>query len=190
MQFLSPLYLWGALAIAAPILIHLIKHRKVQVVPWAAHRFLVQAVKRLQKRKRLNEILLLIMRCLLFLLLALLFARPFFPGDETAAATSSEPTMLLIDVSASMGYSDGLRSRLEQAVDHAEQTLSSVGSNAPVGLVLFSDRATPVVSPPTDDHAVVHSELSRVMVTPSGSNLEAGLSAALSGLESLGGGRI
>ncbi|MGE9297347.1 MAG: VWA domain-containing protein, partial [Puniceicoccales bacterium] len=93
-------------------------------------------------------------------------------------------------VSASMGYSDGLRSRLEQAVDHADQTLSSVGSNAPVGLVLFSDRATPVVSPPTDDHAVVRSELSRVTVTPGGSNLEASLSAALSGLESLGGGRI
>jgi hypothetical protein len=74
--FLSPLMLLGALAIASPIIIHLLARRQVKRVPWAAMRFLQRAVERNQRRMNLEDVILMCVRCLLFLLLALALARP------------------------------------------------------------------------------------------------------------------
>jgi hypothetical protein len=179
MQFLSPIYLLGFLAIAAPILIHLIRRRKVTVVQWAAHRFLLSVTKKLQKRKRINDLILLLLRCLLFILLALLFARPFWAGDEEIAMEQSGTLVLLVDASASMDYSNGVRSRFDIAREQAEATLNALPASTAVALILFADRAYPVISPPTLDHHVVLQQLGREQPRPGRSNLAAGLSASL-----------
>jgi hypothetical protein len=190
MQFLSPIYLLGFLAISAPILIHLIRRRKVTVIPWAAHRFLVSVTMKLQKRKRVDDLILLLLRCFLFILLALLFARPFLLGSKGVIVDESDTLVVLVDASASMGYSNGVHARFDAARDHVEAALDGLSESTAVALILFADQAYPVVSPPTMEHRVILQELERQSPRPGQSNVTAGLSAALELLASRGGGSV
>ena len=190
MQFLSPIYLFGFLAVAAPILIHLIRRRKVTVVQWAAHRFLVAVTKKLQRRKRIDDLILLLLRCLLFVLLALLFARPFFERGTDVVVDEAGTLVVLVDASASMDYSNGVRSRFDLAREQVDAALSGLPGGTSVALILFADQAYPVVSPPTLEHSVILQELDRQTTRPGRSNLAAGMSASLEVFSGRGSGSI
>ncbi|MBI1842801.1 MAG: BatA domain-containing protein, partial [Verrucomicrobia bacterium] len=76
MSFLNPIMLAGLSAIAIPILIHLLNRRKFQKVVWAAMRFLQLSVEKNQRRMEIEDMILLVLRCLLVALIALALARP------------------------------------------------------------------------------------------------------------------
>ena len=82
----NPALLWGSLAVASPIIIHLLSKRKFKVVDWAAMDFLIEADKRNRRRVRMEQLILLLLRCLACLLIALLVARPFFSSQGLASA--------------------------------------------------------------------------------------------------------
>ncbi len=87
MEFLNPLMLWGALAISIPIIIHFWHQKKGKIIDWAATQWLVE--KNLQQSRgiRLDNILLLILRCLLLLTLCFFLSKPFLKwlnNDKTA----------------------------------------------------------------------------------------------------------
>ena len=69
------LFAGGTLLVSAPIIIHLLNKRKFKTVDWAAMDFLVEADKRNRRRIRLEDLLLLVLRCLAVVLIALLVAR-------------------------------------------------------------------------------------------------------------------
>ena len=76
-MLLNPLLaILGLGAIAVPILIHLLNRRKFDRVVWAAMRFLKVSVEQNQRRIKVEDMLLLALRCLLLLLLGLALARP------------------------------------------------------------------------------------------------------------------
>src|SRR5436305_14997384 len=54
-----------------PIIIHLLNRRRFRVVTWAAMRFLLAAQKKNSRRMRLEQFLLLALRCFLVMLLVL-----------------------------------------------------------------------------------------------------------------------
>lgn len=76
MEFINPLILWGSLAISIPIIIHFWHQKKGKVIEWAATQWLVE--KNLQQSRgiRLDNILLLILRCLLLLILCFFLSKP------------------------------------------------------------------------------------------------------------------
>src|SRR5258707_2425428 len=74
----------GAAAVSIPIIIHLLNKRKFKIVDWAAMDFLLDADKKNRRRIRLENLLLLLLRCLAILLLALMFGRLFLPTSMTA----------------------------------------------------------------------------------------------------------
>jgi hypothetical protein len=76
MQFLQPALLWGTLAIAIPIALHFWHQKKGTVMAWAAMRFLFEKNQQSQRGLRLDQILLLVLRCLLLLVLAFLLSEP------------------------------------------------------------------------------------------------------------------
>lgn len=101
----NPMLLWGALAVASPIIIHLLSKRKFRIVEWAAMDFLIEAEKRNRKRVRLEQLILLLLRCLAILLIAFLVARPFFQSQGLASALLSDSSferVILLDDSPSM----------------------------------------------------------------------------------------
>jgi hypothetical protein len=104
MSFLTPLFLLGAVAIAGPILFHLIRQAVRERMPFSSLMFLRPTMQRLTRRRKLEHFWLLLLRCLCLLLLATGFARPFFPKNNVLPATANEgrQLVLLVDTSASM----------------------------------------------------------------------------------------
>jgi len=103
MNFLAPLFALGALAIIGPILFHLIRRTTREVTPFSTLMFLQPSPPRVTKRSRLENLWLLLLRCLVLALLALAFARPFLPHTTpTPPPGGGQRTVLLVDTSASM----------------------------------------------------------------------------------------
>lgn len=78
MGFWNGILLFGLAAVAIPVIIHLLNRRRAQVIDWGAMRFLLGSVAARNRRIMIEEIILMILRCLLVGLVALAVARPFF----------------------------------------------------------------------------------------------------------------
>jgi hypothetical protein len=103
MSFLYPLFLAGIAAVSLPIILHMIRRQTRKRVTFSSLMFLRTTVPRFKNRSHLENLLLLILRCIILCLLAFAFSRPFFPRDTRANQVSvAGRIVLLIDTSASM----------------------------------------------------------------------------------------
>lgn len=100
MQFLYPGFLWGLLAVAVPVLIHLLQLRRPQRVLFTNTGFIREVELTTMQRRRLQELLVLLLRVLGVIFLVLLFAQPFIPAQRAAA--HNEEVSVLLDASPSM----------------------------------------------------------------------------------------
>jgi hypothetical protein len=139
LSFIQAGFLAAGLAVGLPILIHLLLRQKTRVVPIGSVRFLQQVVREHRRRRRLRQWILLALRMLAVLLLALLFARPYW--DESYRRGMETEIVLLIDRSASMGAVDGGgQTALERAAAQAREQLQQIDENTIVHIGL-SDAA-------------------------------------------------
>src|SRR5438046_10666607 len=76
LSFLNPALLWGLGFASIPIIIHLLQRRRQRVVRWGAMEFLLLSVRKRSRRLRLEQLLLLLIRCLIILLVVLALCRP------------------------------------------------------------------------------------------------------------------
>src|SRR5215213_10633211 len=90
MSLLAPLYIAGALAIALPIVFHLIRRAPHGRQDFSSLMFLTASPPRLTRRSRLNNIVLLLLRAAALALLAFAFARPFLRRDAELNVTQSQ----------------------------------------------------------------------------------------------------
>ncbi len=172
MAFLNPLLLFGLAAISVPILIHLLNRRKFQKVVWAAMRFLQTSVEKNQKRMRIEDLILLALRCLLLVLLALALARPALRNAGSDFLGQSKVTAaIILDNSASMGLSDGTATRFAKARQAAEQALETMPAGSATAVLLASDIAQGAVAEPTFDFNLVRKVLREAPLTDRGSDL-------------------
>jgi len=104
MNFLAPLFLAGAAAIALPIFFHLIRRTTRDRLPFSSLRFLRASPPRMSQRSRLENLFLLLLRCAALALLAAGFARPFLRRDTTTDTplNPNRRITVLVDTSASM----------------------------------------------------------------------------------------
>ncbi len=82
MEFLNPGWLWGALALSLPVILHFWHRKRGKELAWAATRWLSGPVSASSTGIRLENILLLILRCLLLLLLVLFLSKPVLQREE------------------------------------------------------------------------------------------------------------
>ncbi len=111
------LLLMGIAAIASPIIIHLLNKRKFKRVDWAAMDFLLEADKKNRRRVRLENLLLLLLRCLACVLIGLLLARPIkslLPTGDLLETKGYE-RIVVLDDSLSMAVKTDSRSSMETA---------------------------------------------------------------------------
>lgn len=156
MNFLNAILLGGAAAIAVPILLELLNRQRIKKVRWAAMRFLRASIEKNRRRLRLEDLLLLLVRCLLLILLAIALARPFLTGGgESKSAGRAVTAVLAIDNSYGMQTSDGAETRLEQARKMAEEVLDSLPAGSSAALYLIGENAEPVIPLPTGDLSLV-----------------------------------
>jgi hypothetical protein len=144
MNFLSPWFLLGALAVAGPILFHLIRRSVKERITFSSLMFLRPTPPRVTRRRKVEHLFLLLLRCLCLLLLAIGFARPFFARDSTLPSPAGEnrQIILLVDTSASMKR-EGLRDKARAA---AEKYLGKVLPGDQVAIVTFDRQPHTLVS--------------------------------------------
>ncbi len=119
MTFLNTSILFGLIAGAIPIIIHLITRQKSKPVFFSTLRFLKELKKQQIRRLKIRQILLLILRTLIILLLVFVFARPTLKGRLSTGMSSAAKTtaVLILDTSLSMG----LESNGQQLYDIAKE---------------------------------------------------------------------
>jgi hypothetical protein len=144
MSFLAPWFLLGGLAIAGPILFHLIRRVVRDRIPFSSILFLRPTPPKISRRRRIEHWLLLMLRCLAVLLLAAAFARPFFSNNAALplVADDGRQLLLLIDTSASM-QREGLWQKARAAAD---KHLDEVSPSHQVALIAFDREARTLVS--------------------------------------------
>jgi len=123
MSFLTPLFFLGVAALAAPILVHLVRRTRARKVQFPALVFVRQVPQRTIRRRTLQNVLLMLLRCLAILLIVIAFARPFFTsGSSAKSTTAAGATAILIDNSLSMrreNFFAEAQRRAEAAIDEA-----------------------------------------------------------------------
>ena len=138
MSFLYPAFLLGALAVAVPIVLHLLRRDIAPEVPFTAVRLLDKSPVERAERRRLRDFLLLAARVAALLLLAAAFARPYL-----RAAAPGPLRLVAIDRSYSMG-APGV---FAAAVQRAREAVAATPRGERVAVVAFDDRSD-VLAPP------------------------------------------
>lgn len=143
MSFLAPLFLAGTLAVALPVVFHLIRRQTQTPKVFSSLRFLEASPPVMVQRKRIEDVLLLLLRCLALIAVAAGFARPFLeqalpilPSDRAGVRK-----VILLDRSASMRR-EGLWT---EAVRRAEAAVASAGEGDEVALGVFDRSLRPLV---------------------------------------------
>jgi len=131
MNFLNPLFLLGLLAVAVPVIIHLINLQRPQKVAFSTLSFFNELRKSTIRRIRIKQYLLLALRTLAIFFLALALARPFLPPTITGSVSSGESrsVAILIDNSASMSRVGTDGPLIEQAKDIVDRIIRNGGSD-------------------------------------------------------------
>lgn len=137
MGLLAPLYALAALAVAAPIIFHLIHRQPRGQREFSSLMFLQASPPRLTRRSRLDNLLLLLLRGLALALIAFAFARPFLRSVELAEAEHvSREIVVLVDTSGSMQREDVWISALATAKKYVQ----GLGKTDQVSLASFDTR--------------------------------------------------
>jgi len=131
MNFLNPFFLFGLLAVAVPVIIHLINLRRPQKVSFSTLSFFNELRKSTIRRIRIKQYLLMALRALALLFLALALARPFLPPTLTGTSGSAEPksVAILIDNSASMNRVGAQGPLIDQAKEVARRIIQNANSD-------------------------------------------------------------
>src|SRR3954449_12412464 len=98
MNFLNGPLLWGSLAaagISVPIIIHLLNKLRHRQTDWAAMEFLRKALLVRSRRIRMEDILLLIVRCAALALVAFALLRPTLSGASAKLLGGGQSGVLI-----------------------------------------------------------------------------------------------
>jgi hypothetical protein len=102
MQFLYPNFLWGLLAIGVPVFIHLLQMRRPQRVLFTNTGFIKAVELTTVRRRRLQELLVLLLRVLAVVFLIVAFCQPFITAKENNSSLGSQAVGVVIDNTPSM----------------------------------------------------------------------------------------
>ena len=138
MTFVSALFLLGALGVAGPIVVHLLARPKFKRLPFTMLQFLREGQSESQARRRLRDWVILMLRCLIIALIALLFARPVW---ETRAPRPASQAVWFVglDNSLSMTYHSQGRDLLTQLKTQAKDVIRDCADDAEFHLFLAAD---------------------------------------------------
>ena len=173
MSFLTPWFLAGLGLLSIPIIIHLTHRQRSRVTVFPSLMFLRKLPFKTMNRRRIRHPLLFALRCIAVILLALAFSRPVFDSVAEVEAGSARDVVVLLDVSASLGY----EGRWEAALDSARAVIDGLGEGDRVAVATFDERARERV-PLTLDLVAAREALADLSPTDLGTRLEAGIQLA------------
>jgi hypothetical protein len=131
-------FLAAGVAVAVPILIHLLMRPRARPMSIGTLRFLKLAMKQTTQRRKIRRWLLLALRMAAILLLAILFARPYLASF--GGLGRDREIIILVDQSGSMSAISAGRTLFSYAQAAAEKILKELPEGTKAHLAYFDDR--------------------------------------------------
>ncbi len=136
MTFLYPLVLFGLVAAAIPVLIHLLQLKKLRQIEFSSIRFLKEIQQASAKRVKLRDFLLLLLRALAIASLVIAFARPALKG--IIGENSKSSSVIIIDDSPSTATRNEYGEIFSQVKNVASNLIADFHVGDDVGLIFTS----------------------------------------------------
>jgi len=136
----------GAAAVSLPIIIHLLARRRFKRIRWAAMDFLIDAERRNRRRIRMEEWILLALRCLAVALAGLLVARPFVTPSGLASAWGGSrrvERVFVVDDSFSMAYETPAGTPFERSKTGVQRLIETIRRETPDDTVTVMRMSAP-----------------------------------------------
>ena len=184
MIFAAPIFLYLLPAAGLPILFHFFLKQKKRQILFPTLMFFYRTDPRMNARRKLHQLLLLLMRILLIAFLVLALSRPKFQSAVGVGGKIS--VVAIVDNSGSMSDSAGNdTTKLEVAVDGARELVGSLGDRALMNVVtLVDDPALALGNSLTDDRESLLTSLGEITPTAATGNAADALAGAFNLLES------
>ena len=171
--FANAALLYGLAAASVPIILHLLNRRRFREVSWAAMRFLLAAIRKNQRRIRIEQWLLLAIRTLIILLVVTAMAKPFLESFGVVIAGRAVHRVLVVDASMSMGYTSSGTSRFDQAKAEAAQLVKESRQGDYISVILMRQPPRVVIGDPSPNLKEVEKEIGELTITHGGVDLVA-----------------
>lgn len=170
----------GILAAAIPILIHLLFRRRRPPIAWAAMELLLEAYRRQQRRLRLEQLLLLACRCLIFGLAGLALARPVLESTGLLGSSRGRTVVVLLDDGVATRHrADGRdATAFERLRRDAATFVRDLAPGDEVSVVLAGGPARSLVAPASSDREAVARALEQLEPRWGRTDLEAAIELA------------
>ncbi|MBI1246243.1 hypothetical protein GC197_00175 [bacterium] len=142
MSFFQTTFLIATAAVAIPVLLHLLNRWQARQIELGTMRFLEEVVRDGAQRRKIRRWLLLLTRCVLVALLALLFARPYLL--ESRQQRGDRLRLVLVDRSASMGMKGNNGRLVDDALVAAAQWCDQHSSETTTQWAWFDSHVQPL----------------------------------------------
>ena len=185
MTFLNPALALGALAFVVPLVIHILNRSRFKKIDWGAMHLLESVIKVNHKRFRLDQLILLLVRCLIPALLAFCIARPLLTGSKTMEANTPVSLLLVLDGSYSMEASEKGGSKIKQAIEAARELVLSTHRGSDLYVLVLGDQPLPLFDQPVFDAEAVVSRLNNLEGGYGACDLRAALQSSLATLDKM-----
>lgn len=177
MGFVNSVPLWlglAAVGLALPILVHLI--RRIRRIQWGAMAVLERAMRKRKRRIRMEDLLVLVLRCLALVLAALALMRPTLLSRAGAWLFGSQGTgmVIAIDASYSMGHGT-VTTRFEQAKKIALGLASTLEPGDPLAVVLLGNTPRTILQKTGYEEKHLERILTKAATLPEPLNLDAAI---------------
>ncbi|MEM1059878.1 MAG: BatA and WFA domain-containing protein [Verrucomicrobiota bacterium] len=175
--------------IAVPVLVHLFARAKPPAYQFSSNEFIRRANKKTLRLKKPQDLILLLIRTLLFAALILLFLQPMLFSRFFSDGGDSRHVVLLVDASASMAYAEGGRTRFSAATAQASEVLGGLEAGDTANVIFLTrspEGALPELSP---NLGFLRERLRSAQLKPQSMSAAPALSAALAQLEAAPGTR-
>lgn len=159
-SFLNPIFLIGIAAVALPVIAHLISRKSGFKKRFPAVRFLLASQGEMATRSRLKDLLLLLLRALIIVLIALLFAKPSLFSFSSAPVSEPRALAVVVDNSFSMGYRDNFN----LAINEAENILNASSDGSFFAVLPLVPKSGEVISV-TQDRSAAKKELGQISLS-------------------------
>ncbi len=150
LTFAHPFCFWLLLSLAGPIILHLLNRQRLRTIVFPSIRFLRHSQIPQDGRRRLRDILRLLLRLAFLTAVIILLAGPkWTPPAETKAETDVRTAVFVLDASASMSTTN----RLENGRLLVKKTLDEL-NGWKIGGIVFASRILEEIPPSSDHHPI------------------------------------
>ena len=181
--------LWiGVLALTIPLVIHLLTRRTPRTLIFPTLQFLRAAVARQSRIYQWRHLLLLLVRTALVLLILVAFLKPVLMQGAGAASRNhrgGRAQIILMDVSASMGYTQGGGSPFAQARTAALKILDNFRTGDRVNLIRMGRIPSGSLTEPSDSLFLLRKDVQAARVTGEHADISAALAEAVRQLKAI-----